>query len=143
MNVSTSFSADPERQGAEEAFAGRIARRLGQGATELPHDLSERLRAARHQALTRRKLPALAPAAGVWPTGGAAIMGRGWWFRLGAVLPLVALVVGLLVIHNVQDDQRLRDVAEIDVALLTDDLPPAAYTDPGFAQFLRTRAAGN
>jgi hypothetical protein len=24
------------------------------------------------------------------------------------------------------------------VALLIDDLPPAAYADPGFAQFLRT-----
>ena len=29
-------------------------------------------------------------------------------------------------------------MAEVDAALLTDDLPPAAYADPGFVQFLKT-----
>jgi hypothetical protein len=29
-------------------------------------------------------------------------------------------------------------VAEFDQALLTDDLPPAAYADPGFVQFLKS-----
>ena len=28
--------------------------------------------------------------------------------------------------------------AEVDAALLTDDLPPAAYADPGFAQYLKS-----
>ena len=31
----------------------------------------------------------------------------------------------------------MSDLAEIDTALLVDDLPPAAYSDPGFIQFLR------
>jgi hypothetical protein len=26
----------------------------------------------------------------------------------------------------------------VDAALLTDDLPPSAYADPGFAQFLKS-----
>ena len=30
------------------------------------------------------------------------------------------------------------EVAEVDAAILTDDLPPSAYTDPGFAQFLKS-----
>ena len=30
------------------------------------------------------------------------------------------------------------EVAEVDAALLTDDLPPAAFSDPGFVQFLKT-----
>jgi hypothetical protein len=36
-----------------------------------------------------------------------------------------------------QDDNRAEELAAIDSALLTDDLPPAAYTDPGFAQYLK------
>ena len=30
--------------------------------------------------------------------------------------------------------------AELDAALLTDDLPPAAYSDPGFLQYLKAGA---
>ena len=30
---------------------------------------------------------------------------------------------------------------KVDAALLTDDLPPSAYADPGFVQFLKTSAA--
>ena len=40
-------------------------------------------------------------------------------------------------------DERLNEVAEVDAALLTDDLPPEAYADPGFMQFLKTAAARN
>ena len=35
-------------------------------------------------------------------------------------------------------DYELEDE---DAALLTDELPPAAYTDPGFAQFLKREAS--
>jgi hypothetical protein len=50
----------------------------------------------------------------------------------------VALVAGLLVISVVQDDDRASELADVDSALLADDLPPAAYADPGFAQFLKS-----
>ena len=62
------------------------------------------------------------------------------WNRLAALLPLIVLVVGLITISLVQNDQRAKELADIDVALLTDDLPPAAYADPGFAQFLKMEA---
>eukprot|EP01041_Mallomonas_annulata_P027594 gene27594-49237_t len=48
-------------------------------------------------------------------------------------MPLIALVVGLLTINSVQNDNRAQEVAEVDAALLTDDLPPAAFSDPGTA----------
>jgi hypothetical protein len=35
------------------------------------------------------------------------------------------------------DDDRANELAEVDSALLIDDLPPAAYADPGFLQFLK------
>jgi hypothetical protein len=34
-------------------------------------------------------------------------------------------------------DNRANELAEVDSALLIDDLPPAAYADPGFLQFLK------
>lgn len=61
----------------------------------------------------------------------------GFWHRWAAALPLLALATGLFVINLVQNDNRVNELAEIDAALLTDDLPPAAYADPGFAQFVK------
>ena len=75
-------------------------------------------------------------------SGRAAVLGGGWWTRIGSVVPLVALVAGLMAISVIQEERRTDELAEVDSALLTDDLPPAAYTDPGFAQFLKTSDAG-
>jgi len=124
----------------EEQFARRLAARLSAGSAELPHDIGERLRVARQQALAHRKLaPARSSATAVVSSGGsAALQGGGWWTRVGALVPLVALVAGLVAISALQDENRANDLAEVDAALLTDDLPPAAFTDPGFAQFLKT-----
>jgi hypothetical protein len=125
----------------EEQFGRRLAARLSAGSADLPHDIGERLRVARQQAVAHRKIaPALRPAQVIVPSGGAVALG-GWWTRVGAVVPLVALVVGLVTISIVQDENRVNDMAEVDTALLTDDLPPAAFTDPGFAQFLKTDAS--
>ncbi|MEJ8849583.1 DUF3619 family protein [Variovorax rhizosphaerae] len=126
----------------EEQFARRLANRLSAGNAELPHDIGERLRVARQQAVARRKLaPALHPTEVLVSSGGAAALGGGWWTRIGAVVPLIALVIGMITISIVQDENRANDMAEVDAALLTDDLPPAAFTDPGFAQFLKTHAS--
>jgi hypothetical protein len=43
-----------------------------------------------------------------------------------------------VLIYNFQSDRRATELAEVDAALLTDELPPAAYADPGFLQFLKT-----
>jgi hypothetical protein len=59
------------------------------------------------------------------------------WARLSAVLPLIALLAGLAMIGVVQDQDRAHELAEVDTELLTGDLPPSAYTDPGFAEFLK------
>ena len=75
------------------------------------------------------------------PNGSTAALGGGWWTRIGAIIPLIALVAGLIVITTLQEDSRTNELAEVDAALLTDDLPPAAYTDPGFAQFLKSEGA--
>jgi len=127
----------------QDRFGRLVAARLSVGTAELSYDISERLRAARVQAVARRKPAALHTATTVSHSGGAATLtfgdeGLSWWNRIASVLPLVALIAGLVVIQVAQDERRAHEVAEVDAALLTDDLPPAAYADPGFIQFLKT-----
>jgi len=119
---------------AESQFARRVAARLDGG--ELSHDVGERLRVARQQALAKRKVSPITPPPVVVQQGHAAVLG-GWWSRLGLAMPVLALVVGLVAISSLLDDRRASELAEVDAALLTGELPPAAYTDPGFAQFLK------
>jgi hypothetical protein len=127
----------------QDQFGRRVAARLDAATLELPHDIAERLRAARTQAIAQRKTAALQSARSVQVSAnGEATLGgderTGWWHRLASALPLIVLLAGLVTIHVVQNEQRARDLAEVDAALLTDDLPPAAYADPGFVQFLKT-----
>ena len=128
----------------QERFALKATSYLSAGTADLPYDLSERLRAARVQAVSKRKIAKTQFAGSVVKSGGGAALtwgsgdGFSWWARIGSVVPLIALVVGLLTINAIQNDNRAQEVAEVDVALLTDDLPPAAFSDPGFVQFLKT-----
>lgn len=119
----------------------KAASYLSAGAADLPHDISERLRVARLQAVSKRKVVRLEPAAQVVGSGGVAALGWGggvsWWARIGSVIPLIALVVGLLTINSIQNDNRAQEVAEVDAAMLTDEFPPSAFADPGFVQYLK------
>jgi len=132
----------PSALSAEDRFSRRVAAYLDASAQALPHDISERLRVARQQALCRHH-EILALEARTLPMGGGvAALGGGegsWWPRLASFLPLLALIAGLITIQIMGTDQTVKDLAEIDAAILTDDLPPDAYADPGFAQFLKTR----
>lgn len=127
-----------------DALGRAIAGRLSEGGLALDHDIAERLRVARQQALTARRAAVQTAMPAVALSGGGAALQPGggqreaWWTRVAGMLPLLALVAGLLGIYVVQNDNRASEIAEIDAALLTDDLPTAAYTDPGFLQFLRT-----
>jgi hypothetical protein len=120
-----------------------IARQLNDHALDLPHDISERLRVARMQALSQRKLEPVRVLAPQLVTAIGSSMGKldeglNLWSRLASVLPLIALIFGLATIHVLQNEFRANEIAQIDAELLTDDLPPAAYTDPGFLIFLKS-----
>jgi hypothetical protein len=130
----------------QDRFALKLTARLSDGCDALPHDISERLRFARTKALAQRKIAADPVAALPLGGGPAATLGSlqdhvSWWNRIGAALPLLALVLGLVVIHSTQNDRVAQEMAQLDAALLTDDLPLAAYSDPGFSQFLKVRRA--
>lgn len=125
----------------QEQFGRAVGRRLSAGTAELPYHVTERLRAARVQALARRKVEAAAPMVVANGRSAALSFGKrrfGLWQQIGSVLPLVVLVSGLVLINSVMNERRATEVAEVDAALLTDDLPPSAYADPGFVQFLKS-----
>lgn len=129
----------------QDRFGRAIAARLSDSTDSLPHDISERLKAARMQALAKRKVVKLQTATQLNTQGGAAALhmgddtGSSLWNRLGSLFPLLVLIVGLLVIAAMQEQKVAKEVADVDVELLADELPPSAYTDPGFVHFLNAK----
>lgn len=131
-----------------DALQARLGARLAAGlsmrAEGVPHDISERLRVAREQAVARGRLarqtaPATAPQVVGVSRGGVATFGLvPWWQRAASVLPLLLLVLGMVAIDHWAAREQVLAAADIDAQLLSDDLPPAAYSDPGFAEFLRS-----
>lgn len=137
-----------------DRFGRKIAARLNAGQADLPYVVTERLRASREQALSMRKRavstiarPAQEATLHHIQMGvdGSATLGTGpsgWmpqWLRHAlTALPIAAMVAGIAFIGVQQDASSTLEVAELDTELLTDALPPDAYTDPGFIQFLQS-----
>lgn len=122
-----------------DQFGQSAAALLRQGSQSLPAGIKDRLYAARLKALSvkkpekvRVKQYVLAGTSGNWSSGS-----RSFWNNVGWIAPLVVLVFGLIGIAQWQQDSRINDIAELDVALLTDDVPPDAYADSGFMSFLK------
>jgi|APFre7841882630_1041343.scaffolds.fasta_scaffold18494_2 hypothetical protein len=133
----------------QSRYALRVTARLAEQSEVVTHDVSERLRFARERALERARARRVAEADAVLPIGNAGtgilVMGRGswssspWWVRFVQVLPLLALVAGLVLIQNQHVRAQIAAAAEIDFDLLADELPPTAYSDPGFLEFLKAQ----
>jgi hypothetical protein len=126
---------------SQDKVGRRIATRLLDSADHLPNDISERLKAARMQALAKRKVVKLQQASAISVQGGVASLQMGGdenhtWNFIASLLPLLALIVGLMAISVLQDRDRASEIADVDAELLSDVLPPSAYADPGFIHFL-------
>jgi hypothetical protein len=136
-NQNTPTELDMDRLG------GHFASRLSMATPGLPHDVSERLRIARQLAMAQRKpVVQLNFVKNTQVNSNGTLTGSGdeglnIWSILASALPLLALVVGLTAIQWIQQDDRTSELAAIDSALLTDELPPDAYADAGFAQFMK------
>ena len=122
-----------------DQFGRASAALLSQSAQSLPACIKDRLHAARMGALSAKKAekvlaqkPVFAGISGNWNSGS-----NGLWDTVGWMAPLVVLVFGLIRIAQWQDDSRINDIAEVDAALLSDDVPPDAYADSGFLAFLK------
>jgi hypothetical protein len=129
----------------------RVAARLAEKADALPQDIAERLRVAREQAVERSRAARKvahrqgAPSV-VVSAGGSMAMTEGsgeggGWFKFAGWVPICLLLAGLLFIQDLYQREQVEAAAEIDAALLSDDLPPSAYSDPGFNEFLKSPLA--
>ena len=143
------MSSTPQTAGLlslEARLGARLAGVLTARSQALPHDITERLRFAREKSLAVARQSRARAAGGTVVAGvssqGSAVLGGflPWWQRAASVLPLLVLVAGLVMIDNWSAREQVLAAAEIDAQLLSDALPPAAYSDPGFGEYLRNPA---
>lgn len=129
----------------EARLALRLVGELSRESHHVPHDIAERLRVARQEAVRlRRPEPVHKPAfAAAWQPSGttsASLQGdpsessRARWMPL---LLALALIAGIFYIQHIHLQSQVSAAAEVDVELLADDLPPDAYIDAGFLEFLK------
>ncbi len=141
--LSESFRSE-RLEGVEARLGMRIAAMLTERTAASDHVVSERLRVAREQALTMaraRRLQAQSVPAIAQMGGSLALQGRHgptWQQRMGFALPLLVLVVGMFAIDEWHESAQIQAAVEVDSALLSDALPPDAYRDPGFLEFLKS-----
>ncbi|HLX01483.1 MAG TPA: DUF3619 family protein [Trinickia sp.] len=139
------MSSAPDTKELE--FALKVRRALDENAANLPASAVDKLAAARRTALARKKpeavaAPAFAPVfahagANVGMSAPASEPRRVSPLRRALrVWPLVALVLGVVAVAYWEDVQRSAELADIDAAMLNDDLPLNAYLDHGFNAYL-------
>ena len=141
------MSSAPDTKELE--FAGKIRRALDESTAGLPAATLERLAGARRLALARKKpepiaVPAFVPVlAHAGADAGAAFDVPPAGERRGSPLarilriwPVVALIGGIAVIAYWENLQRSAELADIDAAMLSDELPLNAYLDHGFNAYL-------
>ncbi len=116
----------------ELKVAYKVRQMLNQGTDALDKDVAARLYEARQSALARHKVHA----------GGLALAGLGHFasHRLPAfgrtLVTAFALLLGVVFAYYWNHFEQAAENEEVDSALLSDDLPPAAYLDKGFQAWL-------
>ena len=135
------------RQRADEAerrFAYLIRQALNESAATLTPATLERLAMARKAALRAQKRPEPRRVA-AWQGELAHVSaGRGddsprlGFARMGLVFSALIVVGACLTgLYQFEQQRRIEELADMDAAVLTDDLPISAYADHGFKAFLK------
>ncbi|HJW25105.1 MAG TPA: DUF3619 family protein [Rhodocyclaceae bacterium] len=118
----------------EDRFAYSVRQALNHGLSDMSPATSRRLEAARHLALARQKQAV--------PQLSLAVAGHGT-IHFGAAAPylkqalaILALLLGMWIAFYWHSHQYIAELEEVDSALLADDLPPEAFLDQGFFEWL-------
>ncbi len=122
-----------------------VRRALDVRAERLPYRVTHRLELARTAALGRMPAPQTVRVAQTQlATAGGSASGPSWghepslsWRIAAMVVPIAVLVAGLLAVSVWNDFRRAEDVADVDTAVLLDDVPISVYADKGFGVYLR------
>jgi hypothetical protein len=126
-------------------FAYRVRHALNENLDHLPASTVDRLASARNIALSRKK--ANAPVrVSVFQHTLAGHVGDffseplSWMGRMGIAAPIIVVVIGLVGLYQSEQQDRIQETADIDAAVLSDELPLDAYLDQGFNAYLAKRA---
>ena len=133
-------------------FAYKVRHALDRNLDNLPESTTQRLATARSIALSLKKqaapitqlqyAPRLSGAGGgTFSAGGSD--GRhslfAWLGRLSFALPILLGIVLFVGMYQSEENNRIDELAEIDSAILSDELPLSAYLDHGFKAYLATQ----
>jgi len=119
-------------------LAYKLRLHLNRGLHELPAGTLSRLEDARQRALAKQKVSARQSAlAGV----GGFVHQQFDHLHLKQVLLALVTVLGVATYTYWYADQSITELEIIDSALLSDDLPVAAFTDKGFDAWLKSSAS--
>ena len=127
-------------------LAYKIRHALNEQLDALPASTTDRLAAARAAALARKKpeetFLQVKTASSGWRQ---AITNLGTYVsspamsRLAVAVPVLALVIGMGGMYQHKQQQQIAELADIDAAVLSDELPLTAYLDPGFNAYLESQ----
>jgi hypothetical protein len=119
----------------EERYAYRIRQALNLGLNDIPPAASRRLEAARHQALARQKQaePQMVAAS----AGTSSFRTSAYVPYFKQILAVLALLLGMWMSFYWHSIQYVTELEDVDSALLTDDLPPDAFLDNDFFEWLK------
>lgn len=118
-------------------FAYKVRHALNEQLDQLPASTTDRLAAARKKAVARKKAAAPLRVARRWLAAtGPSLFSSAWIGRAAVAAPLLAMVFGLASIYQYEQKQRIAELAELDAAVLSDELPLTAYLDHGFNAYL-------
>jgi hypothetical protein len=136
------------REARATQFAYKVRHALDRNLNNLPDSTTDRLAAARKIAMSRKKqsspLTQLQQAPQLSGAGGGTFpssqFGRpnlfAWLGRLGVALPILLGIVLFVGMYQSEERSRIDDLAELDSAILSDELPLSAYLDHGFKAYL-------
>ncbi len=124
----------------EQRYASRIRQVLNHGLNDMPPAATRRLEAARHLALSRQKQEApqlMLAGTGErlhWPV----LLRSGVDFaRVKPFLAAIALITGMWLSFYWHSVEYVNEIEAVDTALLSDDLPPEAFLDREFLEWLK------
>ena len=121
----------------EHELARKIVQVLDHGVDHLEPGARARLLAARHVALSQYREKPEAVLGLAWAGQAADRLSEHRFVNARYLVALAALVLALAGIAYWQSAGPVNDFAEIDMGLLTDELPLNAYLDKGFDSWLR------